>query len=970
MAASLPIALPQPVAEMAAHRWRAFIDVANRKDSAWHPPAGWAAEAERVFAFSDFVFGACTAQPALLMALVDSGDLFRPFPEETFPDRLAAYWDPQAGEDAADAWAAALRRFRRREMVRIAWRDLAGRADLNETMAELSALAEACIRQALARLYADECAALGRPENARGDAPGLVVVALGKLGARELNFSSDVDLVFAFPSHGRTTAGPRSVRHEEFFTRLARHLIQVLSTSTGDGFVFRVDARLRPYGEGGPLAMGFDAMEDYYQRQGREWERYAWIKARVVAGDPAAGEQLLARLRPFVFRRYLDFGAFASLREMKANIEAEVRRKGLAGNIKLGRGGIREIEFFGQMFQLIRGGVVPALQDRRILAILDTLAQEGAITADVCRDLTEAYVFLRRTENRLQEVADRQTHDLPTENTARLRLAAAMGETSWAHFAQRLQRHTDAVHRHFKGLLTGAKVEDDARDRQRRALAELWKSLTLDHGARQALAEAGFDAPEAVRPLLEHLNNDPTTRALSPEGRQRLDRLLPMLVQAAGRTDQPLPVLNRIVDLLLSIERRTNYLALLLENPNAVRHLVRLVAASPWVSSFLARHPVLLDELLDPRTLYRPESKAAVAREADRRLAAVVDGDLEYQVEQLCILRQTHTLRVAAADVTGALPIMRTSDYLTELAEVILEKVLGLAWAHLAARHGPPGGMDIADPGVPSGFAVIAYGKAGGLELGYGSDLDLVFVHAGSRSQSTHGPRPISNAQFFARIGERIVHILTAHTRAGRIYEVDMRLRPSGSAGPLVIEIEAFRDYQLQDAWTWEHQAIVRARPVAGDASLGERFKAIRAEVLRTHRDGERLREEVRQMRERMRAEHLAAAPGIFDLRRDPGGIVDIEFLVQYLVLLESHRHPSLVDWTDNVRLLQTLIRTGILDEERAFMLREAYLIFRAKAHQLSLREQPAAVTEARFAALRDRVRRVWREIMETDQSR
>lgn len=968
MSATPPTPLPAPLAEIGTQRWRAFADTAARTDPAWRPPPGWAAEAGRVFAFSDFVFGACGTQPALLMELVHSGDLFRPVPEEAFRHRLADFLKPQAGGDAADALAAALRRFRRREMVRIAWRDLAGRADLNETMTELSALADACLQQTLVRLYADHCRALGRPADARADTPGLVVVALGKLGARELNFSSDVDLVFAFPGHGHTADGPRRVSHEEFFTRLARRLIQALSTPTADGFVFRVDVRLRPYGEGGPLAMSFDAMEDYYQHQGREWERYAWIKARVVAGDPAAGERLLARLRPFVFRRYLDFGAFTSLREMKANIEAEVRRKRLAGNIKLGRGGIREIEFFGQMFQLIRGGVNPALQDRRILTVLDTLAREGTIAAEVCRDLSGAYVFLRRVENRLQEAADQQTHDLPTEETARLRLAAAMGEASWEDLAHRLQRHTETVHRHFRGLLAGAATADtDTDDHQRQALAGLWKSLTLDRDARRALAEAGFASPEAVRPLLEHLNNDPTTRALSPEGRRRLDRLLPMLVQAAGRTDEPLPVLNRIIDLLLSIQRRTNYLALLLENPDAVRHLVRLVAASPWVSSFLARHPVLLDELLDPRTLYRPESKAAVAGEADRRLATVADGDLEYQVEQLCILRQTHTLRVAAADVTGVLPMMRTSDYLTELAEVILEKVLGLAWGHLVERHGLPGGVDIADPSLPSGFAVIAYGKMGGLELGYGSDLDLVFVHAGARGGSTDGPRPISNAQFFSRIGERIVHILTAHTRAGRIYEVDMRLRPSGSAGPLVIDIEAFRDYQLKDAWTWEHQAIVRARPVAGDPALAERFEAIRAEVLQTHRDRRRLREEVRQMRERMRSEHLAAEPGIFDLRQDRGGIVDIEFLVQYLVLLESHRHPSLVDWTDNVRLLQTLIQTGILDEERAFMLREAYLIFRAKAHQLSLRDAPARVDEARFASLRDRVRRVWLQTMETE---
>ncbi len=958
--------LPEPLAATAADRWQAFADAAARVNPAWHPPPGWAEVAGRVFAFSDFVFAASIGRPALLMNLVDSGDLLNPYPEQDFQRRLEAFLDQEGHRDGAEALGTPLRGFRQREMLRIAWRDLAGLADLEETMADLSALADACIHQALIRLNADQCAALGRPECDREGQPGLVVVALGKLGARELNFSSDVDLVFAFPSRGQTAEGRRSVSHEEFFTRLARSLIQVLSTPTGDGFVFRVDTRLRPYGDSGPIAMSFDAMEDYYQRQGREWERYAWIKARIAAGDRPAGERLLARLRPFVFRRYLDFGAFASLREMKANIEDEVRRKRLAGNIKLGRGGIREIEFFGQIFQLIRGGVNPALQDRRILAVLAALAGEGEIAAEVCRDLSDAYVFLRRVENRLQEAADRQTHDLPVAPIERLRLAAAMGETSWECFIDRLRRHTDAVHRHFRGLLEGAAAADTD-DRQRQTLAGLWKSLTLDESARQALAKAGFEAPEAVRPLLEHLNNDPTTRALSPEGRQRLDQLLPLLLQAAGRTDQPLPVLNRIVDLLLSIERRTNYLSLLLENPDAVRHLVRLMAASPWVSSFLSRHPVLLDELLDPRTLYRPESKEAVARDADRRLAAVADGDLEYQVEELCILRQTHTLRVAAADVTGALPMMRTSDYLTELAEVILGKVLKLAWMHLVDRHGLPGGPGMADPSAPSGFTVIAYGKAGGLELGYGSDLDLVFVHAGTRGLSTNGPRPISNAQFFARIGERIVHILTAHTRAGRIYEVDMRLRPSGSAGPLVIEIEAFRDYQLRDAWTWEHQAIVRARPVAGDPALAERFEAIRAEVLQTPRDRRRLREEVRQMRERMRAEHLAAEPGVFDLRQDRGGIVDIEFLVQYLVLLESHRHPSLARWTDNVRLLQTLIQTGILDEERAFMLREAYLIFRAKAHQLSLREQPARVPEARFTALRDRVRRVWEEIMEVE---
>ena len=788
---------------------------------------------------------------------------------------------------------------------------------------------------------------------------------MGKLGARELNFSSDVDLIFAFAHSGQTAGGPRSVTHDEFFTRLARQLIQVLSVNLDDGFVFRVDPRLRPYGDGGPLVLSFDSMEQYYQSQGREWERYAWIKARAAAGDLAAGERLLERLRPFVFRRYLDFGAFDSLREMKTRIAHEVRRKQLARNIKLGPGGIREVEFFGQMFQLLRGGVVPALQQRRILAVLPALVAEGAVDDTVCRDLSEAYVFLRRVENRLQAAADQQTHDLPVSPEDRSRLAVSMGFADWPRFARRLEHHTEIVHRHFQGLLAGAEeAESGPESATHEVLAHFWHSLSLDEATRHGLVAAGFEAPEAVRPLLEHLHDDPTTRALSMEGRQRLDRLLPILIQAAGRAEQPVLVLNRIVDLLLSIQRRTNYLALLLENRTAVDHLVRLVGASPWVASFLAHHPVLLDELLDARTLYQPNDRSAMAAEADRRLAAVPDGDLEYQVEELCILRQTNTLRVAAADVTGVLPIMRTSDYLSELAEVILDKVLDLAWHHLRARHGAPVCLLDGRP-CTRGFVVIGYGKLGGLELGYGSDLDLVFLHAGSDQQSTDGPRAIGGGQFFARIGQRIVHVLTAHTRAGRIYEVDMRLRPSGTGGPLVVHVEGFRDYQLNRAWTWEHQAIVRARPVAGDPELASRFNAIRAEVLRRPRDRDTLRREVREMRERMRAERLRCDPGIFDLREGHGGIVDIEFLVQYLVLLESCRHPQLAAWTDNVRLLQTAVQAGVLDEESGFLLREAYLTFRAKAHQLSLREQSPQVAEARFLPLSDRVRRVWEWIME-----
>lgn len=955
---------PEALAAPAREKLAAFTAAVA---PAWRLPDALAAEALRVFAFSDFVAGVCLRWPETLTALWDGGLLWQADPPGHMAARLAAILAQTPPDDEPDPPAAigmALRRFRRQEMVRIAWRDLAGLAPLEETLEDLSALADACIQAGLDRLHRWQTAAFGRPRGADGRESRLVVVALGKLGARELNFSSDVDLIFAYPGAGETEGAERSLTHEEFFTRLARRLIRVLSDTTAEGFVFRVDARLRPYGDGGPLVMSFDSLEDYYQHQGREWERYAWIKARMVAGDPADGAELLERLRPFVFRRYLDYGAIEALREMKEKIEDEVRRRHLDANIKLGRGGIREVEFFGQMFQLLRGGVIPALQDRRILTVLESLAAEGLVDPAVGRELAQAYVFLRRVENRLQSAADQQTHDLPGDDAGRLRLARSMDHADWPAFQTALRQATETVHRHFQGLLAGGHEDEHAGDPTRRdALDRLWRSLNLDDNAREALVAAGFDAPEAVGPLLVHLQADPSIQALSGEGRRRLDRLLPLLIQAAGRAAQPALVLSRIVDLLQRIGRRTNYLALLIENPAAAAHLVRLVGASPWVSSFLARHPVLLDELLDARTLYHPSDREAVAAEADHRLANVADDDLEYQVEELCILRQTQTLRVAAADVTGVLPIMRTSDYLSELAEVILGKVLDLAWAHLTARHGTPVcRLDGAPCG--RGFAVIGYGKLGGLELGYGSDLDLVFLHAGSGRATEGGARPVDDAQFFARVGQRIVNVLTAHTRAGRIYEVDMRLRPSGTAGPLVVHVDGFRDYQQATAWTWEHQAIVRARPVAGDPEVARRFMAVRAEVLRRRRDPVGLRREVREMRERLRRERWRPEPAVFDLREAPGGIVDIEFLVQYLVLLESHRHPELVRWTDNVRLLQSLILTGILDEDSAFLLREAYLTFRAKAHQLSLREQPPRVAEERFGSLRDRVRCVWERFL------
>jgi glutamate-ammonia-ligase adenylyltransferase len=829
------------------------------------PPPPWLVP---VLALSDFIAEAFIRDPAILSDIRTDAGARPVFPDEDLPvsARLARWWVTPGAAAQAEDLAALLRRFRRREMVRIAIRDLMGLSDLSATMADLTALAEACIGQALDWHYQSLGAEKGFPTGDDGRPVSLVVLGLGKLGAAELNFSSDVDLIFAYPREGGTRGGGAAdpIGNEEFFTRLCRRLIQAIGAPSPEGFVFRVDLRLRPFGDNGPLVMSFDALEHYYQEQGRDWERYAWIKARVVAGDRTAGAKLLERLRPFVFRRYLDFGAFESLRAMKQMITQEVRRRGLAQDIKLGPGGIREIEFFGQMFQLIRGGVRPRLQARQIRKVLAALAEDGHISGEALRELDAAYVFLREVENRLQEAGDQQTHELPEDALGRARLAAAMGFARPEDFDRALEGHRRAVHGHFRLLLA---APDGLREESPEVLelAGIWQNLAEEPGALAVLSRLGFDpAPEALR-LLGELREDPDTRALSPTGRQRLDRLIPLALRESAAASHPTTALRRTLELIRAIERRTSYLALLLEYPVALGRLVRLADASPWIASFLAQHPVLLDELLDQRHLFRPPDRAALEADLAHRIAQAPADDLECQIEALCIFKQVNVLRVAAADVSGGLPLMRVSDYLSDIAETAIRQVVALAWEHLARKHGQPG-LPPAHAGGARGFAVIAYGKLGGLELGYGSDLDLVFLHAAVEGQTRGGPQPIDNAQFFNRLGQRVIHLLTSHTRAGRVYEIDTRLRPSGISGVLVRHIEAFRDYQVNEAWTWEHQALIKARPVSGPSALAERFEAIRAEVLRRRRPRRALRREVAEMRERMRRERLRPEPGLFDL--------------------------------------------------------------------------------------------------------
>lgn len=931
-----------------------------------------AAQLVRVFAGSDYAARQCASKPALLAELLASGELLRPYRAGELRGHVEQALAPVVDDDSL---AAALRALRHREMVRIIWRDLSGQADLAETMADLSGLADACVDLALTRLAAWLARDCGTPIGEVSGAPQqLVVIGMGKLGACELNLSSDIDLIFAYPEEGDTRGGPKPLSNHEFFTRLGRRLIKALDAVTGDGFVFRVDMRLRPWGASGALAAGFDALEGYYEEQGRPWERYAMIKARVVAGDPVAGEQLMKRLRPFVYRRYLDYSALGALREMKGMIAREVQRKGMAQNIKLGSGGIREIEFIVQAFQLIRGGLDSRLQERALLTVLGTLTELGVFSATARDELAAAYDFLRRTEHRLQALDDAQTQTLPGDELAQLRVAWAMGFPDWPQFMAVLDRHRQVVEKYFRESISGG--DDDAAVV---AAGDEWLDLwlgRLPEPSALALLEANRIIPAAeFLAVLHAFREDRHVTNLPAISRERLDRLVPQILPALAGHARPVLVLGRIVRILGSILRRSAYMVLLSENPQALTELVRLEDASEWIADELARHPSLLDELINAGTLYAPPQLAELRADLRAQLARIPEDDSEQLLEALRHFRLAHVLKVAASDLMGTLPLMKVSDYLTWIAEALLHEVLAIAWRDVTAKHGEPCASDgnvIGEAGG-GGFVIVAYGKLGGIELSYGSDLDLVFLYDAPADGVTNGPRELANEAFYTRLVQRIINILTTRTFSGALYEVDMRLRPSGASGLLVSSLAAFLRYQGESAWTWEHQALVRARPVAGDPAVAARFEAARLATLARARDPGQLRNEVAAMRDKMighlgLAADSSATPeqkaALFDVKHDPGGIVDIEFLVQYLALRWSCKYPDLVRHTDNVRQLEAIAAAGLLPPADADLLRDAYLRFRTFTHHAALAKSQSRVDAAAHAETRAGVRRIWHEVI------
>jgi len=804
--------------------------------------------------------------------------------------------------------ARAIRQLRKYVMVKLILRDLNGLADLNEVMQAMTALAEVCVQQAQTCLMQAMRAQFGEPIGETSQQPQqLLIIGMGKLGGGELNVSSDIDLIFVYPEDGETN-GARTLSNHEFFTRLGRKLINIIHELTADGYVFRVDMRLRPYGDSGPLVSSFAALEQYLITQGREWERYAWIKARVISPENDAHISELAELsQPFVFRKYLDFGAIDSMRKLHAQIRQEVQRRDRLHNIKLGPGGIREIEFTAQVFQLIRGGRDAKLRIRPTQQVLQTLAGNQQITAQVVADLSAAYIFLRNLEHRLQYLDDQQTQDLPEKAEDQHIVARAMGYENYDALIQQLDVHRAVVSQQFEQIFSAPTEEKDA--------AQLWREDISDEALQIGLAQLGYRKAIESAQRLQQLRNGLRYRQLSDGSRQRMDKLLPQFITLGAQQHDPDTTLSRVITLLEAISRRASYLAFLAEYPQALVRLTKLVSASSWASDYLTQHPALFDELLDARELYQQPQWQKIELDITHRLSDCAD-DIERQMEVLHHVQQEQIFHFLAMDLQDLLPVEKLSDHLSDLADLILRHVLQLCWATARKRHRDE----------PK-FAIIAYGKLGGKELGYASDLDLIFLY--------HDDHPDAQ-EVYARLAQRINTLLGSYTASGRLYETDLRLRPNGESGLLVSSVEAFTEYQREHAWIWEHQALTRARFSAGDTEVGAAFERIRQQVLCQSRDETTLRAEIVAMRQKMHDGHPNHSD-LFDIKHDTGGMVDIEFMVQFLVLAYAHLYQELTANAGNLALLKTAAEVGLISEELAEGNRKLYRNLRQIQHRMRL---------------------------------
>ena len=905
---------------------------------------------------SDFIYRSFTQRPVQILTIFEQNTSYS---ADDLPDYDQLLEQALSDISSEPELHKALRIFRVEHMVKIAIADLVDDHKLTLSLVRLSNLADALILGANNWLREHFKDRWGIPCNSEGEEQPLLVYGMGKLGGKELNFSSDIDLIFTYPETGETQHGRKVMDNHQYFTRIGQKLITALNSQTADGFVYRVDMRLRPFGESGPLVLSFSALEDYYQEQGRDWERYAMLKARVI-GHSEYHHMLTKMLRPFVYRRYIDFSVIDSLRKMKMMIAQEVRRKQLTNNIKLGAGGIREIEFIVQVFQLIRGGRISELQQRSLLTVLPKLVEYQEISEQSEQVLTQAYYFLRRLENIIQALDDKQTQTLPESELDKQRILAVLGIGTWLELLAILQTHMDAVHHEF-GLLIGQESphHQDVADQW----ATLWESQWSDEDTVDWINQLAPNWQEqAIWPVLSHFRDETNKRAIGRRGREVLGKLMPLLIQHFYQASHGKVELERVLTVLERVLTRTAYLELLLENEGALVHLIKLCHMSQWLAEHIAKYPILLDELIDPKLLHNPPALSSYRDELQQFMLRVPDDDIEMQMDSLRQFKQAQQLRIAAADIVGVLPVMKVSDHLTALAEAIIAEVIQQAWRQVTKRFGQPKSTADTDH---KGFAVIGYGKMGGIELGYGSDLDLVFIHDAPSDDMTNGDREIPASQFYMKLAQKIMHIFNTRMASGILYELDMRLRPSGNSGVLMIHIDAFDNYQKTEAWTWEHQALVRARAIYGHESLCQAFEQSRHTILSQPRSETELKGDVVKMRNKMRDHLDKSTDELCDVKQGVGGLVDIEFMVQYWVLANSSLHNKLAHYSDNMRIIDSLMNIDVVEQQDGQFMQEAYQQLRAFGHRQVLQNESSLMKREDFEEISKHIKTLWHKTME-----
>lgn len=901
------------------------------------------------FALSDFIAESCIYnQPIFERLFIDDKALTLDEVETQLAKVSQCESEPQ--------FMSALRLLRKSVMAHIAKTDLLKGQDIETSFKLLSTICDRFIMAAYHKAYAEVAKVFGQPKADNGEAMPMTILGMGKLGGGELNFSSDIDLIFCYPHSGQTEGGRRVADNQQFFVKVAQKTIQYLNHHSAEGFVFRVDMRLRPFGDSGPLVMSYSAMEDYYQEQGRDWERYAMLKARVIGEqqNPYA-QQLYGLLRPFVYRRYIDFSVIESLRKMKLLISQEARRKDSGVNIKLGTGGIREVEFVAQALQMIRGGREKQLQVRSLLLALERLDELQAIDSETFEGLKQNYLKLRVCEHYLQQFNDCQTQWLPDDEIGQARLSHLLGAEQWSQCLDYVHQVMATVHEHFSDLIAESAEE---KAEQLSPFEILWQ--LPESSSTQDIFQ--YLQPDELQSLTERIGNfkrECQKRSIGGRGRAVLDLLLPQLLSEMARNKAPLYTLERVFNVIAKIASRTAYLELLNENFGALKQLVKLCSQSCWIAEQLAHQPMLLDELIDPDVLYHPIAPSEYRRVLEEQMIRVPEDDMEQQLETLRHFKLAKQLHIAAADISKVLSVKEVSSHLTVLAEACIEVVVNIAWKQMVERYGAPQGRSADN----KGFAVIGYGKLGGTELGYDSDLDVVFIHDCDGQKPTEGAKPIDSRQFYLKLAQRIIHIFTSRTLSGILYDMDTRIRPQGNSGLLACHIDTYRAYLEEEAWTWEHQALVRARIVYGDERFIHGFNDIRQSILCAERDLDKLKQDVVEMRQKMRDNLAKSTDILFDLKQGAGGIADMEFITQYLVLAYAGQFPELTQHRANLRLFERFEALGLIDDAQAKALGHSYRQLRKIAHRLTLQQRDKLTDNEYAKSLSADIQAIWQQI-------